>query len=95
MASEPIAGATGNSLQTPVLDKSKTYYVSAVNSFGCEGERKVVKAEVVKYEEVVISEVETGILSSSYVSGNVWYLNDTPNTGCNESNAGCIRIRSV
>jgi hypothetical protein len=79
MASEqPIAGATGNTLQTPVLDKSKTYYVSAVNSFGCEGERKVVKAEVVKYEEVVISEIETGILSSSYTTGNVWYLNDTP-----------------
>lgn len=81
MASEPIAGATGNSLQTPVLDKSKTYYVSAVNSFGCEGERKAVKAEVVKYEEVVISEIETGILSSSYATGNVWYLNDTPIPG--------------
>lgn len=77
LTTEPIAGATGNTLQTPVLSKSKTYYVAAVNSFGCEGERKAVKAEVVIYEEVAITEVETGILSSSYETGNVWFLNGT------------------
>jgi hypothetical protein len=41
LANEPIVGETGSTLQTPVLDKSKTYYVSAVNSFGCEGKEKL------------------------------------------------------
>jgi len=76
-AADPIAGAIGNTLQTPVLDKSKTFYVAAVNSFGCEGERTAVKADVTKFDEVVVTEVEAGVLSSSYESGNVWYFNET------------------
>jgi len=80
-STDPILDANASSFKTPSLTQTRNYYVAAVNSAGCEGERKVVKAEVVKYEEVVISEIETGILSSSYTTGNVWYLNDTPIPG--------------
>ncbi len=73
---EPISGVSGNTYATPVLDKTKTYYVSAVNALGCEGERTEVKAEVVKYDEILITETAYGVLTSSYPSGNVWYFND-------------------
>lgn len=75
-ATEPISGVSGNTYTTPVLDKTKAYYVSAVNELGCEGERMEVKAEVVKYDEIVITETEYGILTSSYTTGNIWYFND-------------------
>jgi len=71
-----ISGSTGNSFTTPVLNKSKTYFVAAVNNFGCEGERKPVKAEVIIYDPVSISETSAGILTSNYATGNIWYLND-------------------
>jgi hypothetical protein len=74
---EPIAGSTANSFTTPVLNKSKTYFVAAVNALGCEGARSAVKAEVVAYDPVSISETSLGVLTSSYSTGNTWYFNDT------------------
>jgi hypothetical protein len=65
------------------LNKSRSYYVAAVNSIGCEGERKEIKAEVVQYEDVVISEPEYGVLRSTYVTGNVWFFNDKVIEGAN------------
>lgn len=75
-ATEPISGVSGNTYTTPVLDKTKTYYVAAVNALGCEGDREEVKAEVVKYDEILITETSYGVLTSSYPTGNVWYFND-------------------
>ncbi len=80
---EPINGANSNTYTTPVLDKSKTYYVTAVNSFGCEGEREQVRAEIVQFDDIVISEPEYGILTSTYSAGNVWYFNDVAIDGGN------------
>jgi hypothetical protein len=45
-ATDPIAGETGSSFITPSLAKTKTYFVSAVNSLGCEGGRMAVTATV-------------------------------------------------
>ena len=73
---EPIAGSTADTFTTPVLNKSKTYFVAAVNALGCEGARNAVKAEVVTYDPVSISETSLGILTSSYSTGNTWYFND-------------------
>ncbi len=60
--------------ETPPLKKSKTYYVSTLNSLGCEGERIPVKATIVNLEQAVISATAT-ILTSNYQSGNQWYFN--------------------
>lgn len=72
----PIEGQTGESFTTPVLAKSKTYYVSAVNSLGCESERVAVNANVTLLEDVTI-EAQGNILISSYETGNQWYFDGT------------------
>jgi hypothetical protein len=81
---EPISGTSGNVFQSPVLNKSRSYYVAAVNSLGCEGEREEIKAEVLQYDEVVISEPEYGVLKSTYATGNVWFYNDKVIEGAND-----------
>ena len=83
-STDPISGSNSSSFNTPLLTKSRDYYVSAVNSLGCEGERKIVKAEVVQYEDVLISEPEYGVLTSTYSEGNVWYFNDAIIVGGNK-----------
>ena len=60
--------------------------MAAVNSIGCEGERKLVKAEVIQYEDVSISEPEYGLLKSTFAEGNVWYFNDEVIEGGNKQN---------
>jgi hypothetical protein len=75
-ATEPISGVSGKTFTTPLLDKTKTYYVAAVNAIGCEGERTQIKAEVIKYDEILVTETTYGVLSSSYTTGNTWYVND-------------------
>lgn len=68
-----IAGQSSSQFITPVLEKSKTYYVSAVSQAGCEGARVPVMAEVITFDDVVLSDLENGILSSSYVDNNQWF----------------------
>lgn len=71
-----IAGASSGTYTTPVLNKSKTYYVSAINTLGCEGARKPVAAVIHQYNEVTISlEAGQNMLTSSYDTGNQWYFN--------------------
>ncbi|MBA4057836.1 MAG: hypothetical protein C0490_24180, partial [Marivirga sp.] len=70
----PITGQNTSEFNTPLLTKSKTYFVSAVNTMGCEGERVEVKAAVTNFDEVTI-QVQGNTLISSYESGNQWYLN--------------------
>ncbi len=72
----PIEGQNGESFTTPVLAKSKTYYVSAVNALGCESERVAVNANVTLLEDVII-EAQGNILISSYETGNQWYFDGT------------------
>lgn len=71
-----IAGASAGTYSTPVLNKSKTYYVSAVNALGCEGARKPVVAVIHQYDEVTISlDAGQNRLTSNYETGNQWYFN--------------------
>ena len=52
-----------------------------MNAFGCEGPRKAVKAEVIAYDPVEITESGSGELTSSYEEGNQWYLGGVPVDG--------------
>jgi len=74
-ASSPIVNENKSEFTTPVLLKSKTYYVAAVNSLGCEGPRVPVLAEVTTYDDVDI-EIEDGVLVSTHDVGNQWYKDD-------------------
>lgn len=75
-ATEAIPGALASNYITTVLDKSKTYYVAAVNSLGCEGAKVEVLAVVENFDNAEISETSYGVLTSNYTSGNRWYFND-------------------
>lgn len=69
----PIEGASGSTFTTPKLKQSATYYVSAVNSLGCEStERVAVQATVVYLKEPEIRE-EKEVLFSSVELGNQWF----------------------
>lgn len=86
---EPIAEQHGDKLITPVLSKSKTYYVAAVNSLGCEGTRVEVKANVINVEPATIS-VEGNVLTSNYAEGNQWYLDGVPIDGATSSSFDAV-----
>lgn len=58
---------------TPILTKSRTYYVSSVDSNGCQSARMPVVAEIIAYDSVTIT-LSDGILVSSYAAGNQWYF---------------------
>lgn len=69
-----IAGQTSGTFTTPILQKPRTYFVSAVNFLGCEGDRKSVVAVINNYDPVLITTMEeSGRLRSSYQEGNQWY----------------------
>lgn len=67
--------ATTSSFTTPVISKSRTYYVAAQTTAGCLTERKPVSATVIQFEDVVLTEGEDGLLHSSYDQGNTWFFN--------------------
>jgi hypothetical protein len=75
-SSTPIAGQQTGEFVTPVLSKTKTYFVSAVNSLGCESERVGVKAIVSYADEISLTLTDDLVLKSGHASGNKWYLND-------------------
>ncbi len=79
----PIAGQNSSQFITPVLEKSKTYYVSAVSAAGCEGARVPVMAEVINFDDVVLSDLGNGTLSSSYVDNNQWFKDGIVIPGAN------------
>jgi len=58
---------------TPTLIKTKTYFVSVANSLGCEGGRAPVVAQVVNYDDAVIT-LDGKKMISNYETGNQWYL---------------------
>jgi len=72
----PIAGQQSGEFITPVLTKTKTYFVAAVNSLGCESERVAVKAVVSYPNDVSLTLIDDLTLKSSHETGNQWYLND-------------------
>jgi hypothetical protein len=70
-----IPGQTISTFATPNLTSSTTYYVSIVNSLGCEGNRVAVSANVVPSINVVVTATD-GVLTSNYNDGNQWYFNN-------------------
>lgn len=79
-----IAGAETAEFITPVINKSQTYYVAPINALGCEGERVAVKANVIIFDDVTLG-VEGTTFTSSYKTGNQWYLDGTLIEGANEA----------
>jgi hypothetical protein len=74
---------TGAEFKTPVLNKAKTYYVSAVSAGGeCISSRTPVLANIVAFDPVAIDVAES-TLTSSYSEGNQWYFNSQPIEGGN------------
>lgn len=62
-------------LETPVLDKSKTYYAAIQNSLGCEGVRKPVKATIEHLTPATITPSGESLISN-YRDFNRWYYQD-------------------
>ena len=77
-----IVGAETSVFVTPVLNKSKTYYVSAQNTVGCEGDRVAIRANVIIFDTITLG-VEGTTFTSSYATGNQWYLDGTLIEGAN------------
>jgi hypothetical protein len=76
-ATASVGGQHGAQFVTPRLIKTKTYFVSAVNSLGCEGARVPVVAEIVNYDDAVIT-LDGKKLISNYETGNRWLLDGDP-----------------
>ena len=74
-ATTPLYESADAAYVTGVLNKPETFYVAVTNDLGCEGPRMSVKANVVKFNDAVISSSKVNELKSNYAEGNVWYLN--------------------
>jgi hypothetical protein len=75
-STEPISGQQSSEFVTPVLSKTKTYYVAATNAMGCEGSRVAIKAVVSYMDAVTLTLLDNGALKSSQELGNQWFMND-------------------
>jgi autotransporter-associated beta strand protein len=78
-------GQTGPTFVTPVLNKTRTYYVSIVNSKGCEGPRAAATATIINYDDAKITQLDAVTLQSNFENGNRWFfdkelLSDTTST---------------
>jgi hypothetical protein len=71
----PLPAQHDSVFTTPNLQKSKTYFVSAVNSLGCEGPRYSVIAQVIHFDDAHITP-SGDLLQSNYSEGNQWYFNN-------------------
>jgi hypothetical protein len=67
----------GATFETPLLSKSKTFYVSVATPSGCESVRVPVNAEVINFEDPVITLVD-GALVVDYPGRKQWYFNGLP-----------------
>jgi len=65
--------ATGQSLTTAELMKTKTYYVAGVSPAGCASKRYPVHVNVINVVPVRISQLEGHTLRSNYYTHNRWY----------------------
>jgi hypothetical protein len=69
-ATTPLA--TGAQFETGPLSKTTTYFVSALNTIGCEGTRQQVVVDVTNFDPVIVTE-SGGTLTTNYESGVQWY----------------------
>ncbi len=79
-----VAVFSGASFVTPILNESKTYYVSITSTEGCEGSRVPVSATLVQYQTAsIVSSGDT--LISNYETGNQWYRDNQLIPGATDS----------
>jgi hypothetical protein len=72
----PIDGIHTAEFVTPVIGKSRTYYVSAVNGSGCESPSRLAMQAVVLHPDVPVITAEGDMLKAGDGLGSyVWYLN--------------------
>ncbi len=71
---EAIPGQTTGTFVTNPLNQDAIFFVAAVNSNGCEGQRIAVTAQVVMVPTPTIT-ADGAVLTSSADLGNQWYLN--------------------
>jgi hypothetical protein len=83
-ATEPVAGENAETFTIPVLNKTKTYFVSITNALGCESERVEVKAEANIFEEAAITVVGEKLVSN-YGGGNQWYMDSKKIEGATDA----------
>ena len=75
VAGAPIEGIHTAEFNTPVIDKTKTYYVSAVNPSGCESSVRLPMQAVVVHPEVPVIAVNSDVLNVAEGLGYYqWYL---------------------
>jgi len=67
--------ATGQSWTTPPLLKTRSYYVSAELSSGCNSDRQKVDVHVIIAPPPTITLRGADILCSNYISSSLWLLN--------------------
>jgi hypothetical protein len=72
-----LSESTSPEFITPELSKPETFYVAITNSLGCEGPRIAVKANVINYDEAMITSDRVNELKSNYTENNTWYFNGT------------------
>lgn len=71
----PLFESSNPGFTTPVLNETKTYYASIANVLGCEGDRIAVTAEVIRYNDAVIT-ANADSLYVNYNEGIQWYFNE-------------------
>jgi hypothetical protein len=76
--------ATGDSYQIPSLSGPVSYFVSTLNSLGCESDRTEVLASVTFTDPARIELQGDTILRSNYVTGNQWFLNGSAIAGATD-----------
>ncbi len=73
-AVEPIAGKNTNEFVSPVLDETRTYYVSVVNANGCESISRVeVVAEIVNLDQPDILMVNDVVSTTAIAENYKWF----------------------
>lgn len=82
--SSSVSIAEGEQFVTPILDKSKTYFVSIVNALGCEGAKIPVVAEVNNFDDATI-EVAGNTLTTNYSAGVQWFKDGVAIVGATNS----------
>jgi hypothetical protein len=68
-----IVGASSGTYVTSVLSKNTSFYVSILNSLGCESTKKEVVAEIISFNDATIEQLDNITLSSNFATGNQWY----------------------
>ncbi|MDH5604425.1 MAG: T9SS type A sorting domain-containing protein, partial [Cyclobacteriaceae bacterium] len=84
-AVSPIAGATNGIYVTPELGQTTSYWVTIVNSSGCESINRVQVDADINILDIPSFTEDGNVLTSSYAVGNQWYMDGQPISGAVEN----------